>query len=763
MISISLIRGRRLAMTCRLAAAIVLTYAAPPYAAAQSNAGARPASAPLVVMNLAAHPDDEDGSTLAYYRHAKDAIAYSVIFTRGEGGQNEIGPELYDELGAIRTRETERAARRLGTQVYFLNFKDFGFSKSADETFERWGSRDHVTSRLVYFIRKLKPDVLFTNHDTTTVGPNRQHGHHQAVGVSAYDAFELAADPAYHPEQLREEGVDLWQPKRLFLRLWSTDGTHDVGVPVGTNIAATGMTAAEMAGSALYEHASQGMDRFAERISGWTNTYFNLLRSATDAPHGDDDLAAQLPPNRTAEPDLGYWIDSGRIPELPDGAVRIADSVYVPGETMRVHWDVDALGDLPLRLRFFGMIDTTIVVRHDTPKPVQLPVPADFTPTMPKKIYQYARFTNHAPIGVALYDARGETLQAAGYLDAEIAPPVLLETLADVVRLRPGKNAIVYKVRTFDPRVEALTMSVALSHDQERTVLDQHQTTLRLDSSPSLLDSINVALPNDAPSGAYTVALSGLASPTAAGTTTIDGFLSAQVFEVDVPEQLRVGVIESYDNTLDRALNELRVSHVMLDSLDLAEARFDDLNTVIIDIRAYLVREDLRVHNDALLDWVRRGGHLVVNYHKTFEWNAGSSDPFGASGNNPGNFAPYELVLGRDRVTREDAPVTVLLADHELFNQPNELGPETWTGWVQERGLYFPETYDDRYLELLSLRDPGEPPLESSTLLADYGDGTYLYTALVWYRQLKMYHPGAYKAFANMISLPLVDGRSAAP
>ena len=153
----------------------------------------------------------------------------------------------------------------------------------------------------------------------------------------------------------------------------------------------------------------------------------------------------------------------------------------------------------------------------------------------------------------------------------------------------------------------------------------------------------------------------------------------------------------------------------------------------------------------------------MVNYQKTFEWNAGSSDPFGSSGNNPGNFAPYELVLGRDRVTREDAPVTLLHPEHVLFSKPNELGPETWIGWVQERGLYFPESYDDRYLELFSLSDPGEPPLEGSTLLADYGAGTYLYTALVWYRQLKAYHPGAYKAFANMISLPLVDGRINTP
>ncbi|HMB93670.1 MAG TPA: PIG-L family deacetylase, partial [Rhodothermales bacterium] len=202
---------------------------------------------PLVMMNLAAHPDDEDGTTMAYYRHAKNAIVHSVVFTRGEGGQNEIGPELYEALGAIRSDETERAARHLGTQVHFLNFSDFGYSKMADEAFELWGGRDRVTARLVYLIRKLKPDVLFTNHDTLTTGPNRQHGQHQAVGIAAYDAFELAADPTYHPEQLEEEDVDLWQPKRLFLRHWRSSESDDVQVPVGEVLASKGISAAALA------------------------------------------------------------------------------------------------------------------------------------------------------------------------------------------------------------------------------------------------------------------------------------------------------------------------------------------------------------------------------------------------------------------------------------------------------------------------------------------------------------------------------------
>ncbi|MGI9175693.1 MAG: hypothetical protein ACR2GR_10290, partial [Rhodothermales bacterium] len=185
-----------------------------------------------------------------------------------------------------------------------------------------------------------------------------------------------------------------------------------------------------------------------------------------------------------------------------------------------------------------------------------------------------------------------------------------------------------------------------------------------------------------------------------------------------------------------------------LDSLDLAEGRFDSLNTILVDIRDYLVRPDLREHNDKLLQWVEKGGHLVVNYQKTFEWEP--------------RFAPYPLELGRDRVTREDAPVEVLLPEHAFFKTPNEIAPEDWQGWVQERGLYFPALYDERYQELFSMHYPGDAPLRSSTLLATYGEGTYLYTALAWYRQLRVFHPGAYALFANMISLPVEDGRGVA-
>ncbi|MEM1094771.1 MAG: PIG-L family deacetylase [Bacteroidota bacterium] len=708
-------------------------------------------------MNLAAHPDDEDGMTLTYYRHAKDAVAYSVIYTRGEGGQNEIGSELYEELGAIRTQETERAARKLGTQVFFLNFDDFGFSKFADESFERWGGRDAVTARLVYLIRKLKPDVLFTNHDTVTVGPRRQHGQHQVVGLSAYDAMTLAADPAFHPEHLEEEGVDLWQPKRLFIRHWRQPDEYDVAIPVSNMHMPTGDTHVERAMSALGEHASQGMGMLS-RFFQTKKTYFSLLKGATDAPLDSTDLAANLMPNRTASPSLDYRIQSGRVAALPERALRSFVRSAIPGEPIALEYDTALLGNERVRLDFAGPIDTSITVQNRGE--VILPIAATATPTLPKAVRQYDRFSSHPPIRVVAYDAADHII-AGGYLPIEIAPPVALQAVASEWRLVPGENEVPLRIAVNDPKTEAVTVQLTAHHEGGRMVTLQQRRVLAEELERTDRYVMAFTLSSDAPMGEYTLEVTATPEQSTLPAAPSEITIAARLFEVAVAAGLNVGVVESYDNTIDQALTALGVRHTMLDSLALATSDLDAFDTIVIDIRAYLVRQDLRTHNDRLLDWVERGGHLVVNYQKVFEWNSQYPDPFNREQANPDGFAPFPLELGRDRVTYEDAPVTLLQPDLPLFTTPNAIDDAAWEGWVQERGLYFPSEYDARYIELFALNDPGEAPLRSSTLLARHGEGTYLFTALGWYRQLKVYHPGAYAIFANMVSYPLVDTASA--
>src|SRR5438034_7181113 len=167
---------------------------------------------PWTVMCIAAHPDDEDGTSLIVMRRKYGAHTVSLFSTLGEGGQNAIGPELYEELGAIRARETMAAAEIQGSEPYFLGLKDFGYSKTADEAFKFWG-HEEALRRMVLQIRKLRPDVIITNHSVT----NNDHGHHQATARLELEAFDAAADPNRFPEQLKD-GVTTWQVQRLFVR-----------------------------------------------------------------------------------------------------------------------------------------------------------------------------------------------------------------------------------------------------------------------------------------------------------------------------------------------------------------------------------------------------------------------------------------------------------------------------------------------------------------------------------------------------------------
>ena len=167
---------------------------------------------PWTVMCVAAHPDDEDGTSLIVMRHKFGAHTVSLFSTYGEGGQNAIGPELYEEMGAIRAHETMAAAEIQGSEPHFLGLKDFGFSKTREEAFRFWG-HEEALRRMVLEIRKLRPDVIITNHSTTS----NDHGQHQATALMVVEAFDAAADPNKFPEQLNG-GVTTWQVQRLFVR-----------------------------------------------------------------------------------------------------------------------------------------------------------------------------------------------------------------------------------------------------------------------------------------------------------------------------------------------------------------------------------------------------------------------------------------------------------------------------------------------------------------------------------------------------------------
>jgi len=161
----------------------------------------------------------------------------------------------------------------------------------------------------------------------------------------------------------------------------------------------------------------------------------------------------------------------------------------------------------------------------------------------------------------------------------------------------------------------------------------------------------------------------------------------------------------------------------------------------VIGSRAYETEPALVASNGRLLDYVRGGGLLIVQYQQY---------PFVT-----GNFAPYRLSIARphDRVTDETAAVTPLDAASPVLHVPNEIGPDDWQGWVQERGLYFAHDWDPAYTPLLEMHDPGDVALQGGLLEATLGKGTYVYTGLSFFRQLPAGVPGAYRLFANLLAL----------
>jgi hypothetical protein len=208
---------------------------------------------------------------------------------------------------------------------------------------------------------------------------------------------------------------------------------------------------------------------------------------------------------------------------------------------------------------------------------------------------------------------------------------------------------------------------------------------------------------------------------------------------------LRVGYVPSFDQTLEHALAALGVNSKALSVDAIKSADLSSFNTIIIDNRGYEAHPELIAANSRLLEFVNAGGTLIVCYHKSNEWNPD------ASRHRP-QLAPYLLLLGDERVTDETAPIKFLLLRHPLLNVPNKITPADFANWIQERGLYYPKEWDQPYSALFETNDPGEPPLKGGLLAAQYGKGNYIYTSMVWYRELRAGVPGAYRMFANMIS-----------
>jgi LmbE family N-acetylglucosaminyl deacetylase len=253
----------------------------PQKSAAEIALGLRKLGVVGSVLYVAAHPDDENTSLLAYLANGVLARTAYLSVTRGDGGQNLIGSEQGAELGVIRTAELLAARRVDGAEQFFTRARDFGYSKSPDETLRIWG-KDAVLADMVYVIRRFRPDVIVTRFSPL---PSDTHGHHTASAMLAMEAFRAAADPAFHPEQLKGSGaVEPWQARRLLWNLssWGIKPGDDlssfVKLDVGGYNPLLGVSYGEMAADSRSMHKSQGFG--VARARGPIVEYFKVLAEA---------------------------------------------------------------------------------------------------------------------------------------------------------------------------------------------------------------------------------------------------------------------------------------------------------------------------------------------------------------------------------------------------------------------------------------------------------------------------------------------------
>ncbi len=770
---------------------------------------------PLRLMCVAAHPDDEDSETLAYYNHRFGVQTSLVLANWGEGGQNETGPELYEELGVIRSQETLAAAQLVGIRnVYCLNQKDFGFSKTAGETWGFW-HRAEALERLVRILRQEHPQVIITNHRAGS-----GHGHHQAMAELITEAIPLAASPEAYLSQIQDEGLSPWRVSRLFQRRRYYDGSPaeeaDVSLLVSQTDPLRGVTYQDIAAEALNQHRSQGgkgaWARVNESRGNSPESFYSLIQG--NHPKGSlKDLFTGLPgawwegcpecrfSKTEGSSTTTTWRNqlSGSLrqayaslavePASAEKAVASAVSLLSGTNTANSAFQQESASRLKALLGGQWGMRLEMQVSEPTLVPGLEAVVSLILANQGSTTVDVEDFGLNPPAGWKTSLIRQQTGSLGPSREAEAHFIVIVPTGEETTL--PATDALYRSARPWLPNLKgtvslkkgdipgACTVSRRMEIsapweiwiEPENALISKESSTpisflvnARRNTVAGATAELEVTLPDGKIQKAFLnpgVARRSSTKVTWTPARNLDPrdytlttklhtragefFTEAKATMVDVriPSHLRVGIIQSYDTTLPDALRTLEIEYIPLNTKDLETGDLNQYQTILIDIRGYLERPDLRHANPRLLKYVSDGGHLVVFYHKSFDWN--EADP---------SYAPFPLHLSSARVTQEDAPVQILKASHPLFTTPNKIIPSDWEDWIQERGLYFPDTYDSHYEELVSMADTGSEPLKGGILWARYGKGTYVYTSLTWYRQLRAFVPGAYRLFANLIAPP---------
>jgi LmbE family N-acetylglucosaminyl deacetylase len=760
------------------------------------------------VLMIAAHPDDENTALLAYFARGLCARTAYLSLTRGEGGQNLLGPEQGDALGVIRTQELLAARRIDGAEQFFTRAIDFGFSKTAEESMEKWG-RERTLSDIVRVIRRFRPDVIVLRFSGT---PADGHGQHQVSAILGKEGFFAAADPKQFPEC-----GPAWQAKRLMWNMFgftreqqdeNARATGKIAVDVGGWNPVLGYSYLEIAGMSRSQHRSQGMGSPERRGSSMEalkliagepveKTLFDgvdttwgrfpggkpvgdALEKAIQAfqpghpeklvpflaeakramPVGDDPLLQRKQRDLDEAIALcaGLWVDAtaSEYAVLPGGKVDVTVTSVNRGP-LEVRRDGKAILRNEPNLEKQGK-EIPPSALYSQPYWLQLPRHGDSYEVADPNLIGTA---DSAPLLVEQvgFDVAGTHIE----LDRPVVYRWVDRLLGE--RWRPLAVVPPVEVRLPEPSIlfptaESKRVAVEIKA-VESAKGEAHLNGATADSfalQKGEETTANFDVPAPAAQGATEdTAEVRVADRTVTVATQLIGYphippqylfppATVKLVRVDVRNPAKnIGYVVGAGDEVPDALRQMGSTVTLLTADDLSCGDLSRFDAIVTGVRAYNTRTDLVANQQRLVDYVHDGGTLVVQYNTMNSYT-------GEGGGVLEHAGPWPFQIGRARVTVEEAPVAFPNPANPLLHKPNEITERDFDGWIQERGLYFATHWDSHYTPLFETHDPGEQPLLGSTLTARYGKGAFVFTAFSWFRELPAGVPGAFRIFANLLS-----------
>ena len=779
------------------------------------------------VLYVAAHPDDENTRLITYMANEKMVNTAYFSCTRGDGGQNLIGPEIREELGVIRTQELLQARNIDNGRQFFSRAVDFGYSKHPDETFEIW-DKEKVLGDLVWVIRKFRPDIIITRFNTI---PGTTHGHHTASAILASQAFDLAGDPTKYPEQLIY--VKPWQPKTLYWNAffwrrsdYQKDTSDLIGYDIGKYNTLLGLSYSEVAALSRSSHRSQGFGatgtrgiqldylqyekgikasndaleivdltwtrvKGGEKILSQVNTILNaydplipesilhqLISLRKSVLEIEDDFWRQ---QKTKEIDEIIYAITGLFLE-----VSAEDYTACPGQELNL--SIEAINrssaNIQLKKVMFNLVGvgsnffTELKNNQVQELKSKIVLPENIPYSQP-----YWLVNDH---GLGMFNVNDQNIIGQGENDPAVSTDFILDvngqelifTKPVIYKRNDPVRGEVYRPFVIAPpvfvNIEGSVVVFANHAYQEikvsvRSGKDQLKGSLALNlpktwkvepsSQPFELKEkgeiqtfvFKVSPPEkqETAIASAIIELNGEKYNYSFTEISYDHFPAQLLFnkaqikfvKVDLEKgNEKIGYVMGAGDNIPENLQQIGYDVDIINNLDFSEQVLDQYDVIILGIRALNTVDRLRFDMDKLVDFVYRGGNLIIQYNTSHRLVTEE-------------FAPYTLSLSRDRVAVEGAEVKILEENHPVLNQPNRINQNDFDDWVQERGLYFPGTWSEEYKAILSSHDPGEEPLDGGLLIAKYGKGNYIYSSYSWFRELPAGVPGAYRLFVNMLSL----------